>query len=86
LAYLIEFDKDAAKYIGSLDVPTKARIKSKLQEIEKDPFNSMHSKQLKCREERSARIGSYRILIEVDTVSETVHVVHAAPRGQVYKD
>jgi mRNA-degrading endonuclease RelE of RelBE toxin-antitoxin system len=53
----VEVDKDAAKYIKSLDAPTKKRFKEKLEDIQKDPFDSTNSKQLKNREERTARIG-----------------------------
>lgn len=79
-------DKDAAKYIKSLDATTRKRFKQKIADIEKDPFDLRNSKPLANRTERSARIGDYRILIEVDVVREIVNLVHAAPRGQVYKD
>lgn len=82
----MEVDKDAAKYIKSLDAPTRNRFKQKLEDIQKDPFDSINSKQLKNREERTARIGDYRMLLEVDVKEQIIHVVHAAPRGQVYKD
>jgi mRNA-degrading endonuclease RelE of RelBE toxin-antitoxin system len=86
LPYSVDIDKDAAKYIKSLDAPTRARFKEKLEKIQEDPFDPTHSKHLKKREERSAQVGGYRILFEVDAESNSVHVVHAAPRGQVYKD
>ena len=86
MPYSVEVDKDAAKYIKSLDAPTRRRFKEKLDDIKKDPFDSTYSKQLKNREERTARIGDYRMLFEVDVKEQIIYVVHAAPRGQVYKD
>jgi mRNA interferase RelE/StbE len=81
----VELDKDAAKYIKSLDATTRKRFKDKLEDIKKDPFDATNSKSLRNREERSARVGDYRMLLEVDTKKEIVYVVHAAPRGQVYR-
>ena len=85
MAYTALFDKDAAKYIKSLDATTRNRFKAKLDLILVDPFDAAHSKPLKMRTERTARVGDYRILFEVDTDNKLVHIVAAGPRGQIYR-
>jgi mRNA-degrading endonuclease RelE of RelBE toxin-antitoxin system len=82
----VEFDKDAAKYTKALDSTTKKRISEKLEKIILDPFDPANSKPLTHRDgERSARVGDYRILLDVDTESKKIYVVAVVPRGQAYR-
>jgi len=85
LAFSVEFNKEAAKYLKSLDSPTKERFRELLSELMADPFNPRCSKQLVSRAERSARVGGFRMLFEVDVKAEKIFVAKVAPRGQVYR-
>jgi mRNA interferase RelE/StbE len=85
LAFSVEFNKDAAKYLKLLDAPTKERFRELLSELIADPFNPAYSKQLVSRTERSARVGDFRMLFEVDVKADKIFVVRVAPRGQVYR-
>jgi mRNA interferase RelE/StbE len=86
LAFSVRFHREAASYIKKLDSPTKKRVQEKLKDIQSDPLNIAFSKPLKASTERSARIGDYRILFEVDASTETIFVVAMGPRGDIYKD
>ena len=80
-----EVSKTAAKHIQSLDKPTRSRIKEKIRELCRFPFDIRISKPLVGRDKRSARVGAYRILfIVID--EETLFVADVGPRGQVYRD
>jgi len=83
LALEIKIAGTAAKYLKSLDKPTRKRIKEKLLKIAKDPYDLRLSYPLTSSDKRSARIGTYRVLFEVDP--NTMLVSHIAPRGQVYR-
>jgi len=72
-----------AKYLASLDKPTKSRITAKLQEIAKAPYDIRLSKPLVNRAQRGARVGGYRILFEI--VEQELVVADIGPRGQVYR-
>jgi mRNA-degrading endonuclease RelE of RelBE toxin-antitoxin system len=58
------FATSALKYFQSLDKTTQRRIKDKIAELEIDPQNIRTSKPLKGAQERSARVGSFRILFD----------------------
>ena len=79
-----QISKNAFKYIEPLDKPTKARIKEKIRELCRFPFDIRISKPLVGSDRRSARVGAYRILFIV--IERTLLVADVGPRGQVYRD
>jgi mRNA-degrading endonuclease RelE of RelBE toxin-antitoxin system len=79
----IQFASDAAKYFQNLDKPTQKRIKDKVAELAKDPFDIRTSKPLRDSSKRSARIGSYRILFVVK--DKILLVSDIGRRGQIYR-
>jgi mRNA-degrading endonuclease RelE of RelBE toxin-antitoxin system len=54
--------KNAAKTLAAADVPTRRRLKEKIESVAADPLNPANSKQLQGTHMRSARVGGYRIL------------------------
>lgn len=78
-----QISKTAFKYIQSLDKPTQARIKEKILELCRFPFDIRLSKPLVASDKRSARVGAYRILFVV--IEDTLLVADVGPRGQVYR-
>jgi mRNA-degrading endonuclease RelE of RelBE toxin-antitoxin system len=79
----IQFGSDAAKYFRGLDRTTQKRIKDKITELAKEPFDIRTSKPLRDSTKRSARVGGYRILF---VVKENILLVSdIGPRGQIYR-
>jgi mRNA-degrading endonuclease RelE of RelBE toxin-antitoxin system len=79
----IEITSTPRKYLEHLDKPTRERIHAKLREIAADPLSARHSKPLIGSHKRTARVGGYRILFEIDTTTLTVSDI--GPRGQIYR-
>jgi mRNA-degrading endonuclease RelE of RelBE toxin-antitoxin system len=73
-----------AKYLVSLDKPTKGRIEAKLSAIAQSPFDTRLSKPLVGQTKRSSRVGGYRILFEI--IGEDLMVSDIGPRGQIYRN
>jgi mRNA-degrading endonuclease RelE of RelBE toxin-antitoxin system len=76
---------DALKYINSLDQTTRSRIKDKIVELAKDPFNIRLSKPLRNSDKRTARVGNYRILFVVIPEKESLLISAVGPRGDIYR-
>ena len=83
MALKVQLAGTAFKYLNSLDKPTRARIRDKLEAIAKAPEDPRLSYPLSASTKRSTRIGPYRVLFEID--EETLFVAHIPRRGQVYR-
>jgi mRNA-degrading endonuclease RelE of RelBE toxin-antitoxin system len=83
LALKVQLAGSAFKYLSGLDKTTKTRIKEKLQAIAEAPYDPRLSKPLTATTKRYARVGSYRVLFELD--KETLFVAQIGPRGQIYR-
>jgi mRNA interferase RelE/StbE len=83
LALRIELSNTAAKYSSSLDRSTQSRIVSKLDAIASDPRNPRFSKPLTGADQRTARVGDYRIIFSIDP--EVLYVADIGPRGRIYR-
>lgn len=85
--YSIKLSKDAANYFRKLDVPTKKRIKQFLYALAEDPYTtSMPVKKLVGRAgEYRLRVGSYRIIYEINNGILVIYIIAIGPRGDVYK-
>lgn len=75
--------KSAAKTLASVDAPTRKRMKEKIEAVAADPLNPANSKPLQGTLKRSARVGGYRILVEIE--EPNLLVVHIGSRGQIYR-
>jgi mRNA-degrading endonuclease RelE of RelBE toxin-antitoxin system len=83
LALKVQLAGSAFKYLEGLDRITKARIREKLEAIAEAPYDPRLSKPLTATAKRSTRIGSYRVLFEID--EETLFVADIGPRGQIHR-
>ncbi|MGH9741458.1 MAG: type II toxin-antitoxin system RelE family toxin [Candidatus Acidiferrum sp.] len=83
MALRIEITDTPAKYLQSLDKPTRRRIAEKLKALADDPTDIRLSLPLSASNKRRARVGSYRILFTFD--NETLTVADIGPRGQIYR-
>jgi mRNA-degrading endonuclease RelE of RelBE toxin-antitoxin system len=76
--------KKAAKKLAAVDSPTRRRMENKIEAVAADPFNPVNSKPLEGSFKRSARVGDYRILVEI--VEPDLLVVLILSRGEVYRN
>lgn len=83
MALEIKLTGTALKYFESLDKPTQKRIQEKLNAIAAQPFDARLSKPLVGVSKRTARVGDYRILFEVE--SPLLIVADIGPRGRIYR-
>jgi mRNA-degrading endonuclease RelE of RelBE toxin-antitoxin system len=78
----IVLTKCASKTLVALDVPTRKRIKEKIEAVASDPLNPRNSYPLQGTDKRSARVGGFRILMLIK--DPVLLVVDIESRGQVY--
>jgi mRNA-degrading endonuclease RelE of RelBE toxin-antitoxin system len=82
--YSVSLSRTAAKYFERCDVPTRDRLRQKLEKLKADPFDRQNSESLKCRnDQRSARVGGLRILFQVQGLD--IIISEIGPRGEIYK-
>lgn len=85
MEYRVSVASDAAKYWEKLDKPNRQRVAEKIRAIQKDCFDPQHSKTLSNREERSGRVGAYRILFFIDHDAKEIVISRIGPRGDIYR-
>lgn len=83
MALQIRILATALKYFENLDKPTKKRIQDKLDAIAASPYAPRLSKPLTNSRLRTARVGDYRIIFEID--DRFLLVSDIGPRGQIYR-
>ena len=76
----IEYSKAAAKYINTLDRPSKQRIRTGINGIPKGDIKPLSGSDNLYR----LRIGGWRIVFSYPD-SNTVLIERIAPRGEAYK-
>jgi mRNA-degrading endonuclease RelE of RelBE toxin-antitoxin system len=80
LALRIELSNTAAKYLSSLDRSTQSRIVAKLDAIAAEPRNPRLAKPLTGAEQRTARVGDYRITFSIADSRGNTGLAIEAPR------
>lgn len=75
----IEYSKKAAKYINSIDKPTRKRLK---EAIEKIPLGDIKKLQ-GVKDGYRLRVGDLRVLFSLE--NDIAYVDNIYPRGQAYK-
>lgn len=84
----IIYAKRAAKYIESLDKPTKQRIKAGIEGLtENPPKGDIKIMQGYTDGRRRLRIGKYRVIYNYkqDEKIEIIYVMNVDTRGDIYK-
>jgi mRNA-degrading endonuclease RelE of RelBE toxin-antitoxin system len=79
----VVLSKSAAKSLAAFDTPTRRRLNQKIEAAAADPLNPVNSKPLMGSNKRSARVGGYRILFQIE--EPYLLVVDIEARGQVYR-
>jgi mRNA-degrading endonuclease RelE of RelBE toxin-antitoxin system len=82
----VRYSKQPANYLKNLDVATKRRVHEKVAEVAADYLDPKNSYPLEGSEKRSARVGKYRILLQIFKDKNVLVVAEIASRGQVYRD
>lgn len=84
----IEYSKKAAKYINTLDKPTKQRIKAGIEGLtEKPPKGDIKPLQGYSDNRKRLRIGKYRIIYNYGNNGEIeiLYIMDVDSRGDIYK-
>ena len=86
----IEYSKKAAKYISSLDRPTKQRIKSGIIGLTKrPPVGDIKALRGYSGNKKRLRIGKYRIIYAYSAEGaegqEALYISEVDTRGDIYK-
>ncbi|MCI8377034.1 MAG: type II toxin-antitoxin system RelE/ParE family toxin [Lachnospiraceae bacterium] len=84
----IEYSKRAAKYINSLDRPSKQRIKKAIEGLtEQPPKGDIRMLQGFSDGRKRLRVGKYRIIYNYLPSGEVeiLYIVNVDSRGDIYK-
>jgi mRNA interferase RelE/StbE len=84
MVYSIELKPKFLKQLKKLDKKQAERIIDKIYLLKFDPYPPA-SKQLKGRDDRSMRVGDYRILYDVYQDKLVVLILTVGHRREVYK-
>jgi len=77
--------RNANNYLERLDAKTQQRFANLFEQLSEFPLD--HSKPLRgSGGRRSARVGSWRVIFEIDHVNKLVVVSDIGPRGQIYRE
>jgi len=84
--YRVGLSKEALKYYNKVSVDTARRLDRCFVSLESAPLKGPNIKSLTARPgQYRYRVGTLRVIYEVDTTKQTVFVVGILPRGQAYK-
>ncbi len=85
MTYQVEFTSKASKQLGKLSKDIQQRIKTKVYELVENPRPSGVVK-LENSDKYRIRVGSYRVLYQIEDDLLIVIVVRIGHRREVYKD
>jgi len=84
MAYKLLVKRSAEKDLDALNAKTRARIVESVLLLEEDP-RPAGVKKLAVREGYRLRVGSYRVLYEIDDEHLTVRIFAVGHRRDVYR-
>ena len=80
--YNLIFDKKALEFLNKLEKEIKNRIWNKLQQIKENPFQFLEH--IENIQGYKLRVGSYRIILDVDKKSNTINILKIGHRENIY--
>ncbi|MEK7353132.1 MAG: type II toxin-antitoxin system RelE/ParE family toxin [Chloroflexota bacterium] len=84
--FRIALSREALKYYNKVSVTTAGRLDKCFSNMELDPIKGANIKPLReMAGKYRYRVGSLRVIYEVDTEKAIVSVMAILPRGQAYK-
>jgi len=84
MPYKIVLVKSAVKELESLSSKTHDRVIEHLRQLEANP-RVVGAEKLSARQAYKLRVGSYRIVYEIDDARQEIKVLMVEDRKQVYK-
>lgn len=85
MIYNLLLKREAAKYLASLDRPTRDRIKSALESLTKVPPEGDILPMKGMDGWFRLRVGSFRVVFQVNEDKKAIYVATIGPRGDAYK-
>jgi|ADurb_Total_1213_FD_contig_31_2268854_length_425_multi_2_in_0_out_0_1 mRNA interferase RelE/StbE len=85
MKYELVLKREAAKYLGGLDKPTRLRIKKALESLSKSPPEGDIVPMKGMEDWFRLRVGSFRIIFRVDDEEQRIIIASIGPRGDIYK-
>ncbi len=84
MSYTLEVNKRASKSLANLPRDVQKRILKKLEELQENPFPHGVIK-LKGEESYRVRVGNYRIAFDINTKAQSITVLAAGHRKDIYR-
>lgn len=82
--YEIIFDKKSLEFLNKLEYKIKERIFEKIISTKQNPFR--YFERLKNRDEYKLRVGSYRVIADIDKTSNIIKIRLIMHRKNIYKN
>lgn len=83
--YAVRFTRAADKQLVKLDMQTQRRIVDALDDLAGDPQNAANVKAMKGRDALRLRVGSYRVIYEINDGALVVLVLRIGHRREAYR-
>lgn len=82
--YEILFDYLAIDYLNNMPKEIKLRIYSKIISTKENPLH--YFEKLTGREDFKLRVGSYRVIADIDNEAKIIKITHIGHRKNIYKN
>lgn len=84
MTYRLLIVRAAQKELGSLPLDAYERVKRAIRDLSDSP-RPAGSRKLVSRDGWRIRIGSYRVIYEIDDTLHAVTILHVGHRGDIYR-
>lgn len=81
----IEFSRDAVKALVRMPRDQAFRIRRRIDELARDPYNAPNVKKLTDHPGFRMRVGDWRVVYLLIEDRVVIHVIRIAPRGEAYE-
>ena len=81
--YRVKISRTAEKHMRHIDEATRRRIRTRINALRGDPYNG--ASKLASMPGFRQRVGDYRIVYEIDTREQLVHVTGIFHRREAYR-
>jgi mRNA interferase RelE/StbE len=83
VTYEIRIPRRVERTLDKLDADVNARIRRKLRDLEHDPFR--FCTRLVGSDCYRLRVGSYRVILDIDQNELVILVIEVVPRSKAYR-
>jgi mRNA interferase RelE/StbE len=83
--YQLLFSDQAAKDIKRLDQKLQRRVLARTGQLAENPFNPRVSKWLAATDDRTSRVGDWRIIYRIDQQERKIWILAVRSRGRAYR-